>query len=128
MPGRGHSATMPPFVKGRTCQRVWSRPVYAHVTHHHAVLLARLAVQGQAQRLTHAAVSAIRAHQVLRAKGLLRAVADDPSRARKANPEDALLLETFRRSRADVPDPELALWIIDTLSHAVIHLRYVKRK
>ncbi|KFE71414.1 TetR/AcrR family transcriptional regulator [Hyalangium minutum] len=48
-------------------------------------------------------------------------------RARKVDPEDALLLETFRRFRADVPDPELALWLIDTVSHAVIHRAVVER-
>lgn len=48
-------------------------------------------------------------------------------RARKADPEAALLLEVFRRFRADVPDPELALWLIDTVSHAVIHRAVVER-
>jgi AcrR family transcriptional regulator len=48
-------------------------------------------------------------------------------RARMAAPEDALMLEAFSRYRADVPDPELALWLIDTVSHAVIHRAVVER-
>jgi hypothetical protein len=48
-------------------------------------------------------------------------------RARKWEPEDAPMLEALGRFRTDVPDPELALWLIDTVSHAVIHRAVVER-
>ncbi|RKH13045.1 TetR/AcrR family transcriptional regulator [Corallococcus sp. CA053C] len=48
-------------------------------------------------------------------------------RSRQGSPEDAPMLEAFRKFSTDVPDPELALWIIDTVSHAVIHRAVVER-
>ncbi|NBD07802.1 TetR/AcrR family transcriptional regulator [Corallococcus silvisoli] len=48
-------------------------------------------------------------------------------RARKWEPEDAPMLDALRHFRTDVPDPELALWLIDTVSHAVIHRAVVER-
>ncbi|RUO95121.1 TetR/AcrR family transcriptional regulator [Corallococcus sp. AB018] len=51
-----------------------------------------------------------------------------PSRPpRKWGPEDAPMLEALSQFRTDVPDPELALWLIDTVSHAVIHRAVVER-
>ncbi|RKH70210.1 TetR/AcrR family transcriptional regulator [Corallococcus aberystwythensis] len=47
--------------------------------------------------------------------------------ARKWDPEDAPMVEALGRFSTDVPDPELALWLIDTVSHAVIHRAVVER-
>ena len=47
--------------------------------------------------------------------------------ARKWDPEDAPMLEALGRFKTDVPDPELALWLIDTVAHAVIHRAVVER-
>jgi AcrR family transcriptional regulator len=42
---------------------------------------------------------------------------------------DAPMLELFREqlARTDVPDPELALWMLNTVAHAVIHRAVVER-
>ncbi|RYZ40406.1 MAG: hypothetical protein EOO72_08540 [Myxococcaceae bacterium] len=37
------------------------------------------------------------------------------------------MLEALSRFKTDVPDPELALWLIDTVAHAVIHRTVVER-
>lgn len=47
--------------------------------------------------------------------------------ARRWDPEDAPMLEALGRFKTDVPDPELALWLIDTVAHAVIHRAVVER-
>ncbi|XXF76240.1 TetR/AcrR family transcriptional regulator [Myxococcaceae bacterium GXIMD 01537] len=43
--------------------------------------------------------------------------------------EDAPMLDLFRQqlARSDVPDPELALWMVNTVAHAVIHRAAVER-
>ncbi|RKH06280.1 TetR/AcrR family transcriptional regulator [Corallococcus sp. CA047B] len=48
-------------------------------------------------------------------------------RARAPDPEDAPMMEAFREYATDVPDPELAMWLIDTVSHSVIHRAVVER-
>ncbi|MHA7628422.1 TetR family transcriptional regulator [Corallococcus sp. M7] len=47
--------------------------------------------------------------------------------ARKWDKDDAPMLEAMSRFKTDVPDPELALWLIDTVAHAVIHRAVVER-
>ncbi|WP_223642737.1 TetR/AcrR family transcriptional regulator [Corallococcus sp. EGB] len=47
--------------------------------------------------------------------------------ARRWDAEDAPMLEALGSFKTDVPDPELALWLIDTVSHAVIHRAVVER-
>lgn len=50
-------------------------------------------------------------------------------RERAWNEEDPAMAERLRKdiAKTDVPDPDLALWILDTAAHAVIHRAVVER-
>jgi AcrR family transcriptional regulator len=50
-------------------------------------------------------------------------------RADQWEPQDAAMVDQFQRFLAttDVPDPELALWMINTIAHAVIHRAAIER-
>jgi AcrR family transcriptional regulator len=50
-------------------------------------------------------------------------------RSDRWEPQDAPMVEQLQRFLAttDVPDPELALWMINTIAHAVIHRAAVER-
>jgi AcrR family transcriptional regulator len=50
-------------------------------------------------------------------------------RADQWEPQDAAMVAQFQRflETTDVPDPELALWMINTIAHAVIHRAAVER-
>ncbi len=50
-------------------------------------------------------------------------------RAGEWGKEDAPMVEQMRQllAESDVPDPELALWLLDTTAHAVIHRAVIER-